>query len=84
MFKLIWVSAALVATAAVAQAPNDAPPSNKPGEDPNEVICINQPTTGSRVNNVRVCRTRAQWVESRAEIRKTVERVQSNKQTSGQ
>ena len=84
MFKLIGLGAALVATATMAQAPNEGTTRVAPGnDDPNEVICISTNTTGSRVNRVRVCRTRQQWVDSRQETRKTVERVQSNKQTSG-
>ncbi len=64
MFKLICASALVAATAAVAQAPNEAPAKDQAG-DMNEVVCIDQPTTGSRVNKVRVCRTRAQWAASR-------------------
>ena len=64
MFKLICASAVLVATAAAAQAPQDAA-KNVQSEDANEVVCIDQPTTGSRVTQVRVCRTRAQWAAQR-------------------
>lgn len=84
MFKLIGLGAALMATAAMAQAPNEGSTRIAPGnDDMNEVICISTNTTGSRVNRVRVCRTRQQWVESRQETRKTLERVQSLKTTSG-
>ena len=84
MLKVLGVAAALVATAAVAQAPNEGSTRVAPGnEDPNEVICVRSNTTGSRVNQVRICKTRQQWVESRQETRKTIERVQSNKTTSG-
>jgi hypothetical protein len=65
MFKLICASALLVATAAVSQAPADNEAKDQ-SEDADEVVCIDQPTTGSRVNRVRVCRTRAQWAASRA------------------
>jgi len=85
MFKLICVGSALVATAAMAQAPNEGTTRVAPGnDDPNEVICVSQPTTGSRVNRVRVCRTRAQWAELRQESRNTVDRVQTMKPTSDQ
>ena len=84
MFKMICAGAALIATAAVAQAPNEGSTRVAPGNaDPNEVICINQDTTGSRVNRTRICRTRQQWTESRQETRKSVERVQTFKTTSG-
>jgi hypothetical protein len=83
MLKVFGVAAALVATAAVAQAPNEGTTRVAPGnDDPNEVICVSQNTTGSRVNRVRVCRTRQQWVESRQESRKTIERVQQLKPTN--
>jgi hypothetical protein len=85
MFKLICVSAAVVASAAMAQAPNEGSTRIPSGNaDPDEVVCVNQNTTGSRVNRVRICRTRAQWADTRQETRKTVERVQNNKTTSGQ
>ena len=83
MFKLIGLGAALMATAAMAQAPNEGSTRIAPGnDDPNEVICISTNTTGSRVNRVRICRTRQHWVESRQETRKSVERVQTFKTTS--
>ena len=82
MLRLIGLSAVLVATAAVAQAPNDAP-ARTSNDDPNEVVCMRQKTTGSRVNDVRVCRTRAEWAAVRAETRGAVERNQQFKTTSG-
>ena len=77
MFKLICASALLVATAAVAQAPADTRAKDQ-GDDADEVVCIDQPNTGSRVNRVRVCRTRAQWAASRAPI-KSEERSRNRK-----
>ena len=82
MLRLIGLGAVLAATAAAAQAPNDAPARNTI-EDPNEMVCVRQRTTGSRVNDVRVCRTRAEWAEIRAETRGAVERNQQFKTTSG-
>ena len=68
MFRLMTASALVVATAAMAQAPNETSAKNQT-EDANEVVCVDQPTTGSRVNRVRVCRTRAQWAASRAPVK---------------
>ena len=69
MFKLVVVSAALIATAAAAQTPSNPPAesnsSSEQSEDPNEVICRNVPVVGSRVNSMRVCRTRAEWTNAR-------------------
>lgn len=84
MIKVLMAGALLVTTAAVAQSPSDAPARSGPENDPDQVVCINEPVTGSRLTRHRVCRTRAQWVEHRAETRKVVERVQFNKQTAGQ
>ncbi|HEV2865945.1 MAG TPA: hypothetical protein VGX37_05480 [Allosphingosinicella sp.] len=82
MFKVLTITAALAATAAVAQSPTDAPARSGPSNDPDEMVCVNESVIGSRLNRVRVCRTRAEWAAHRAETRKTVERVQLNKQTT--
>lgn len=85
MLKVVGVAAALVATAAVAQAPNEGSTRVSQGNaDPNEIVCVTTNTTGSRVNRVRVCRTRAQWAETRSESRQTIERVQSSRTTKGE
>ena len=85
MLKVVGVAAGLMATAAVAQAPNEGTTRVPQGNsDPNQVVCVYQNTTGSRVNRVRVCRTRAQWADTRQETRQTVERVQDSRTTSGQ
>lgn len=85
MLKVIGVATALIGSAAAAQAPNEGTtrvPANN--GNPNEVVCVYQQTTGSRVNRVRVCRTRQQWADTRQETRQTVERVQDSRTTSGQ
>ena len=86
MRKAAILGALLVSGAvAMAQTPADAPTTKRgPSNDPNEVICINQAEIGSRVSRRRVCRTRAQWEEVNAQTRQVVERVQLNKQTTGQ
>lgn len=82
MLKAIGVAAAMVATAAVAQAPSEASDAKK--TDPNEVICRTQNATGSRLDRVRVCKTRAEWAQMRQEQRTTMDRVQTVGGTSGQ
>jgi hypothetical protein len=84
MLKVMCVSAALIATAATAQAPSDVPDRNAPNNDPNQVICRNEPVIGSRVNRVRVCKTRAEWADSRSLDRRGIERAQNQRSTSGQ
>ncbi len=47
--------------------------------DPNRIVCENQDVIGSRLGGKRVCRTAAEWVMYRREIRNTTERVQNGK-----
>ena len=86
MLKVVGIAVAMMATAATAQAPTNEATTRVPqgNSDPNEVVCVYQPTTGSRVNRVRICRTRQQWADTRQETRQTVERVQDSRTTSGQ
>ena len=87
MNKAVILTALLAASAsALAQAPADVPDTTKigPNQDPNEMICINQSEVGSRLARRRVCRTRAQWQEHRAQFRQSIERAQNQSQTQGQ
>lgn len=84
MLKIALTGAALIATAAVAQAPTNTPQRSGPHNDPDEVVCITETVTGSRLGARRVCRTRAEWAEHRAEMRKVVEKVQYYKPTFGE
>jgi hypothetical protein len=47
--------------------------------DPNRMICETEDQLGSRLGAKRVCRTAAQWVMYRREIRDVVERNQNGK-----
>ena len=80
MIRIIIAAAAVVATAALAQAPTD-PQTQASGlnSDPNQIVCVNERETGSRVATRRVCRTRAEWAAHQAEQRRTVDRVQGFK-----
>ena len=79
--------AALAAPAAFAQqaepaAPAaDAPavPATELGGDPNEMICRNQGTIGSRLSRRRVCATRQQWADQRRGDRNLTEKAQTNR-----
>ena len=44
--------------------------------DPNEVVCEKQLVPGSRLATKRVCMTRAQWADLRAQDREEIEKVQ--------
>ena len=79
MWKALAVGAVLGATAAFAQAPTDSTTRTGPNQDPNQVVCVRERETGSRVATRRVCRTRAEWAEHEAEQRRTLEKTQTFK-----
>jgi hypothetical protein len=56
-----------------AQAPTKAPTEKR--------TCTVNPTIGSRVNNVRRCRTKSEREQEKIEARRTVDRVQAMKPT---
>ena len=90
MKKMAILCAVLVSgVTAVAQTPEEAPnaPTTAkagPSQDPNEVVCVQESEVGSRLNRRRVCRTRAEWAEHRSQYKQSVERAQTQMQTSGQ
>ncbi|MES2444589.1 MAG: hypothetical protein V4574_17325 [Pseudomonadota bacterium] len=51
--------------------------------DPNRIVCENQDVIGSRLGGKRVCRTAAEWMMYRREIRNTTEKVQNGKFFNG-
>jgi hypothetical protein len=72
----------LIAAAAVVAIPIAVvgqQPARKARDDSTRKICEIRGTTGSRLGTVRVCRTKAQWDEVRAEERAVIERVQNRK-----
>jgi hypothetical protein len=76
--KLITIAAVLAAVAVPiavqgAQAPTKAPTEKR--------TCTVNPTIGSRVNNVRRCRTKSEREQEKIEARRTVDRVQAMKPT---
>ena len=75
--KLLLAAAILAAVATPiavqgAQAPAKAPAAEKR-------TCSVAATIGSRVNNIRRCRTRSEREQEKIEARRTVERVQAFK-----
>lgn len=86
MKKIILLAAmAGCAAAALSQAPA-APETTKrgPGNDPNEVVCVNEKQIGSRLSTRRVCRTRAAWEQHHRETRLAIDKAQTTRTTSGQ
>ena len=82
MLKFALAGFALVATAALAQAPSSERVRVPSGQDPNEMICVQERLPDSVFMKRRVCRTRAEWAEHRAQARQTIEKVQTYKVTT--
>lgn len=82
-----FAAAMLAATAAPALAQstaNSAPANAKPVENPNEIVCEKQETTGSRIGARRVCMSRAEWADRKLQDRQELERVQVQRGTKGE
>src|SRR5262249_11419037 len=82
---VVLAAAAFGATGSfAAQAPQNAAasPSTPPAAkalDPNEVVCEKQEVIGSRLASKRVCMTRSQWADMKAQDRQETERVQTQR-----
>ena len=78
MKKTIFACAALICTAAMAQAPSGEPTTQtrERDADQNQIVCRSETDIGSRLSRRRVCRTRAEWRELSQVNRDTVDRVQ--------
>ena len=81
--KKLLLSATLAgcAAAALSQAPGETT-NRGTGNDPNEIVCVNEAQLGSRLAKRRVCRTRAQWEEHHRQMRLAVDKAQMDKQTN--
>ena len=69
---------AVVAMAAAAAAQTQQTSSGSTTSrlnDPNEVICITERETGSRLRARRTCRTRAEWDAHRADLRADIDQI---------
>lgn len=58
-------------------------PAPKKVRDPNEIVCERQEELGSRLGGQKVCKTRAQWAEDRRVARQDIDKVQTQRGTSG-
>jgi hypothetical protein len=71
----------LLATAALTFAlPATAaaePRRSRPEDYGSKKICRVVPTTGSRLGQSRICRTRAEWADMKAQSRQVLDRLQS-------
>src|SRR4051794_15361025 len=85
MLRIITLAAAaafLTTAPLVAQTTQQMPanaPKTKPAHDPNEMVCEAQKDPGSRLSMVKVCHTRAEWADLRAQDRQEIDRVQTRR-----
>lgn len=80
---LIRIMVAAAAVVAIPIAVVGAEPARKASNPSTKKICEIRDTTGSRLGAVRICRTKAEWAETKAEERAVLERVQSRKALNG-
>jgi hypothetical protein len=52
--------------------------------DPDKIICEKQEVLGSRIAVRRVCMTRAQWADQRAQDRQEIDKVQTRRTMNGE
>lgn len=86
---------AAMATATSAQA-DDPKPQVKPN-DPNivvsgegaqddpkldKIVCRTDKEVGSRLNSVKICKTRRQWIADKEQDRRDIDRIQANRSTN--
>lgn len=74
MRYLVSVAALLMAGSAVA-ANNDS--SSTAGNDDQKMVCKNMGETGSRLGGKKVCKTKAQWADEKAQLRNAIDRGQT-------
>jgi len=69
---VLMVSSTAFAQVTSLESDNPAPK----GQDLNKIVCENQTTTGTRLDNHKVCRSVLEWQQMRREHREGVEGVQ--------
>ena len=73
----LLVTGFFLAFQTAAQITNATPDTSvRASDDPNQVVCLRMIRTGSRLDSRRVCRTRKEWAELRADQRNFVDRIQ--------
>jgi hypothetical protein len=73
---LLLAAAGLLASSAIAGAPQAAGPVSGNGPDPEKKICEKITVTGSRLATRTVCATQREWDQRRLEERQLLERSQ--------
>lgn len=72
-----WVNIIGLAGLAFAGLVSAGDTERQPTKDPNEKVCEDIGTVGTRLKVKRVCATRAEWVERRRQDRQDIERMQA-------
>ena len=67
-------------TAATTATTDAAPPKHKSGRDPNEVVCKTTEVIGTRLGAGRICKTRAEWAQTRRDAHDATDEAQRNAQ----
>ena len=75
--RLMAVSALTVFAASALNAQQSSPQPKK--SNPNEIICERQKVPGSRLATAKVCKTRAEWADLKAQDRQDLERAQTQR-----
>jgi invasion protein IalB len=75
----LFVAAPFPASAQQASPPSATKDANAQPLDLNQVVCERQEVLGSRLATKRVCMTRSQWADLRAQDRQEIERVQTQR-----
>lgn len=87
MSKMLIIASGLmlVATPVAAQVTSleTGNPTSKGKGDPNRMVCEVEQTTGTRLGARKVCKTRLEWEQLRAEHRATLESVQRQATSTG-
>jgi len=80
--KLTAIAAILAVVAVpIAVQGEPVPPSSSAKAKSTRRVCTVTPTLGSRVNNVRRCRSQEEYEQEKQEARQVVDRVQAMKPT---
>ena len=82
---VIALVTALAAAPAIADTPTATTSSPRQSAlDPNQVICEKQEVIGSRLATRRICKTRAEWADSRLQDRQEIEKMQTHRGMKGE
>jgi hypothetical protein len=84
MLRALVAAFAVAGTTAIAQVSSVVSDRQQSARgDPEQIVCISETVTGTRLSSRRVCRTRAEWEQHKEQTRRVVERVQFYKPTCG-